>query len=512
MVEMGAEYLKWVLLVLLAAQGGGNDLLDYADTAAFWQSEGVEMTVGALSRELRPPRIGDISGLIKQLGDADWQVRDAAHKKILAMGPGVLDQLEKAAKSDDPETSIRAKALMQGLRERVKGAAVRRLMAIRALGELKNKDALPVLKPLLDSKELFVAEYASRAIAQIEGKPFIRPRPPDARRLKDLELLPADSVIVFQLTLPNDAQMSFAKAFESGGKLLKGADVEALTKQVTRVVTRQAMRFGNIRLDAAAVGVATNEDGDDPTAAIVLLGKYDHERMGEVMKELQLKPAKIGRQAAFKLDEQVMLAFPSNDRMVVILEDEDSDKALRDVGNALKGQGAGGPMADPAMAPLLARVNMKSPLWMAVRLVGVMRGEGICDAFVADSVEKDGRLSVRLVLDGDTPESAQELLDDIRKTLNSALEEVERTHEEWRGLQAGEKLLKGMKDLNSQIEGKRITLTFEVEDGRRMLAAIPVGVVAVAAQFMNITPVEAEFKANIPELAVPEMVVPDVLP
>ena len=44
-------------------------------------------------------------------------------------------------------------------------------VALRTLGELKDNSALPALQKNLDSKEAFVAEYAQRAIAQIEGKP-----------------------------------------------------------------------------------------------------------------------------------------------------------------------------------------------------------------------------------------------------------------------------------------------------------------------------------------------------
>ncbi len=54
-------------------------------------------------------------------------------------------------------------------------------MAIRTPGELK--DAALTEPRLLTSKELFVADYARRAIALIEGKPApVRPWPRDAMK------------------------------------------------------------------------------------------------------------------------------------------------------------------------------------------------------------------------------------------------------------------------------------------------------------------------------------------
>ena len=136
------------LLMLLLMSGGGNDLLDYVQAKAYWQLKGVPVTAAAMTGELAPPK--------------------AEGAKEAAAGP------QTAAKA----------------------AVVRRLMAIRTLGELKDAQALAVLQPLLKSTALFEAEYAQQAIAAIEGKPFARPRTAAKQMAQDPWLLPADCGIV----------------------------------------------------------------------------------------------------------------------------------------------------------------------------------------------------------------------------------------------------------------------------------------------------------------------------
>jgi hypothetical protein len=54
-----------------------------------------------------------ISALIQQLGDEDFNVRDAATAKLAADGAMAKSELEDAAKDPDPERSLRAKELLR---------------------------------------------------------------------------------------------------------------------------------------------------------------------------------------------------------------------------------------------------------------------------------------------------------------------------------------------------------------------------------------------------------------
>src|SRR4051812_1355960 len=103
----------FLIFTMLLGGGSGNELLDIIPTDAYWKAKEVEVTATNILIELN------------------------------------------SIKADDTS----------------KASAVRRLMAIRTLGELKSADAVPSLKSQLESKEMFIAAYAQRALNAIEGKP-----------------------------------------------------------------------------------------------------------------------------------------------------------------------------------------------------------------------------------------------------------------------------------------------------------------------------------------------------
>jgi len=158
-----------ILLALLTGGGGGNDLLDYMPTAAYWKAKGVEITAERMAAELATEEPADAAKLVRDLGADDFATREAAMKKLRAMGPAAAPALEQAADNDDPEVKMRARQLLQKVAATggAQAKAVRRLMAVRALGKLKRPEGLAALRPLLASKEPFVADYARQAIAAV---------------------------------------------------------------------------------------------------------------------------------------------------------------------------------------------------------------------------------------------------------------------------------------------------------------------------------------------------------
>src|SRR5690349_1598070 len=96
----------FLIFTMLLGGSSGNELLDLIPTDAYWKAKAVDVSVANIMLELN------------------------------------------SIKPDDTS----------------KETAVRRLMAIRTLGELKNADAIPTLKSQLDSKEMFVTAYAQRAL------------------------------------------------------------------------------------------------------------------------------------------------------------------------------------------------------------------------------------------------------------------------------------------------------------------------------------------------------------
>src|SRR5215216_6270018 len=142
-----------ILFLLSTLMGSGTDLLDYLPSDDYWKAKGVTaVTVQALLKELEPPKAGaDISKLAADLDSPDFKVRDAAAAKVRAMGPGVIPQLRELAKSENPELAGRAKLLIGEIGNAAKATQIRRLVAIRTLGEKKAKEALPRLAELVRS-------------------------------------------------------------------------------------------------------------------------------------------------------------------------------------------------------------------------------------------------------------------------------------------------------------------------------------------------------------------------
>jgi len=191
-----------MLMLLLSGGGWGNDLLDYLPTSAYWRAKGVEVSVERMTAELAVAEPADLAQLIRDLGADRHATREAASAKLRALGPVAIPALKKAAESDDPEVRTRAKELLEGLSGGAQANAIRRLMAIRTLGELKKPEALAALRPLLEAKEPFVADYAARAIATIEGRAHERAAASREMLWRDLCLLPANCGIVAQLRMP----------------------------------------------------------------------------------------------------------------------------------------------------------------------------------------------------------------------------------------------------------------------------------------------------------------------
>ena len=101
-----------LIMMLALPMGGGNDLLDFVPTDQFWGSQGgVDVSGRSMISELRVTAAKDISALIQQLSDVEFRTREQACREIMQYGPGVIPQLEAAAKSTGGETAMRAGSL-----------------------------------------------------------------------------------------------------------------------------------------------------------------------------------------------------------------------------------------------------------------------------------------------------------------------------------------------------------------------------------------------------------------
>ena len=109
---MMAVFYSYVTLTLCLLTGGGNDLLDYLPTEAYWAEKQVGVSVEAMVAELADKPGQDVAALIAELGSPDAATRDEAVLKIREIG-GVeaLPALAEAAESPDAEVRRRARGL-----------------------------------------------------------------------------------------------------------------------------------------------------------------------------------------------------------------------------------------------------------------------------------------------------------------------------------------------------------------------------------------------------------------
>src|SRR3954447_26459584 len=83
---MMAVTYSFITLLLCLVTGGGNDLLDYLPTEAYWREKKGDVSLDKMIAELAEQPAHDVGALIKDLGSPDAVARDAAAMKIRDIG------------------------------------------------------------------------------------------------------------------------------------------------------------------------------------------------------------------------------------------------------------------------------------------------------------------------------------------------------------------------------------------------------------------------------------------
>ena len=129
----GIEFLVALIILL---NGARTDLLDAIPSGAYWRVKGVAVTVEQLERDAgADERVEAIDVLVGELGSPQFKARAEAKKKLVGMGPSILPQLQGAMGSGNPEVRAVAAEIGRQFESKGKERTVRRLMAIRTLGE-----------------------------------------------------------------------------------------------------------------------------------------------------------------------------------------------------------------------------------------------------------------------------------------------------------------------------------------------------------------------------------------
>ena len=356
---------SFLLLLVMLIGGGVRDLASCLPTDAYWKSKGVTVSLDQLSGELAPVNATDLSKLIDQLDANDARERDAAARKIEALGTEAIDALKDAMDSGSPEVATRARSLIARVRTSSKITAIRRLMAMRTLGEMKDAKAVELLKSLVKSKRMFEPDYAKEAIAKIDGKDYSIPPANAVDRATELNLLPAKLDAVMQAAPALQGNISIEKIVEQ--LPLTADQKESRLKESTQRLITFLESVGNIRLDVVTWGFYAAPPGVPGNSIFILRGQLDSDAFGQFLSRQNLPCKKLDGGNAFEFNDDTALLVGSDQRVVFLSREPTGDLALDAMSTALK-KGVGEFANNAELAKLASSVDPACAFWGVERM------------------------------------------------------------------------------------------------------------------------------------------------
>jgi len=467
---MAASGLGMFLILLL---GGGSDLLDFLSSKAYWQAKGVEITAANMLAELRPVELGDVPALIRQLASERHADREQASRKLLAKGPTVVPQLLKAAGSADAEAAARIRNLVRALSGKDEAPAVRRLMAIRTLGEVKHRAAVPALRKLLGSKVLFEAEYARQAIAAIEGKPFKRPVASVKDMASDLWLLPGNCGAVGQVALPAGKPVDLDQMAKELAAMLPEGKAEEALKQANQGLISLAERIGNVRLHGVTFGVADDVSDDSGYVVFIARGLYDVAAVRTALLEQRAKPRVVeGTEVLGFGGDDPVLILASNERLVFLVSPSGEKLPIAQMVAALKA-GKGKLTGNQDIAKLVKSVGVDNALWAVMRVSEAYRQASLLAPFKTVTLvgkRKAEQMDFALKATGSEAERVRQAVTEFNELMAEGREEIARQAERMPAMKPLADLLASIK---GTAEGPNATVTAQFKGDVKRLLGMP---------------------------------------
>jgi hypothetical protein len=399
----GIGFLLFMLTLIARGPAGNADLLDMVPTESYWKSKNITPSVDQLQKDAGPDVANpDTKQLLKDLASDDFKIRDAAKRQIQSMGEQADAVLKPMFDSKDPEAVAIATDIQKNMASKKKERSVRRLMAIRTLGEVPQKSNLPFLKTLTDSKEPFVADYANRAIAQIEGKKL----PPVNHQKKlaaDLAFIPKDTGILGQasgligpsLSLDKIAEMTAEQSNRRQGNF--GRDMQLDKAKALSYIgpapIQLAEAVGNLRCDAATMAIADNIGNRSGWVLFSFHGQYDAKAFLEAVKAMSTEPRfpgdgnrpapKLTREG--KVDvleaENLFLLAPSNEQLIMIVAAPRTGKPAQvDSVLAVLNGGKGEFDQNEDLNKLMKTIDLTAPVWAVGKIPAEVKREKMFSA------------------------------------------------------------------------------------------------------------------------------------
>jgi hypothetical protein len=420
------------MMMMLFALSGGSELLSLVPTEAYWQAKQVEPSAAVLIEDLRISDQTDPRPLIEQLGDKESATRDLAAQRLRLIGAAAAEQLEQARDSRDAEVAMRAQDLLDELRERPKTASIRRLMTIRTLGEMKSAEALPVLREMLVSEEMFVAEYARRAIAMIEDTPPAKDAPElAAQRQADLKLLPEDCGVVAQIypAPPPTARVQNLLSLIAPADQEDPDHAPTMIQDMAEMLIEQAETIGNIRFDGATIGVADDIGDTSGFVVFILRGLYDAESVRLALErndDAETTIVEHEGQPVHYIDETVAMIVVSDEQLIFSAAAQASMLPAEEMAASLAVP-PDAPRISDEITELVASIDTSKPLWVAIRVSDAYRHAPVLQMFDAITIEgthAENGLDLSAEGRGPDPQQVADAVESLKGYLEWTLREM----------------------------------------------------------------------------------------
>lgn len=431
---MMATFYAFLSVILCLLNGGGNDLLDYLPSDAYWHEKQIDVSLERMLKELDAKPGQDVAKLINDLGSPDAETRDKAAVEIRKVGgAAAIKPLSEASDSPDAEVRRRAKTLLRQIGGDEIERGVRRLVAIRTLGEMRKPEALPKLKPLLESKELFVADYAHVAIDLIEGRRPTETRPVPANAADDVWLLPAECKTVGQL-VPRRGSPPDAAEFAATLKADSAADPDAkkndLGAELARMLVPLVEKIGNVRIDAVSFGisgtpgVAHGVRRGGPLAnssgyiAVVLRGRYHADWIRTLVRSEKVASEDVDGVEVFRPDNETAMIVPSDEVLAYITSENAVDAPAKALAATMK---TGKPAAranDDATKKLAASIDANPVLWAVSAVTAPQKTLPVAEALDTITLlgTREGKvLNLKMTAKGSDAAQVKSAVDKINK-------------------------------------------------------------------------------------------------
>ena len=471
---MGVVSFGFSFILSIVAGSGGGELLTYIDTAAYWQTQGVaEVSVETITAQLvegsaEPDKIDEkqVAKLIDQLGSADFEEREQASAKLVQMGQAVLPYLKKATESDDAEVSLRAENLIgqiKGTGEKGDPMRVRRLMAIRTLGELKDTSAIPVLEAMTQSKRPFEADYARRAIAQINGKPYTHPKATREQLDTDLALLPVDVGVVGQVSGVSSQTAPSISEMLKDVPLPDGIDLDQVKQEMNKAMVEAVAVAGNFRVDAITLGVSAPIGPREGFVVVVARLKYDQPALEAMLAAKSRNTQEAGKFTIYKIEREMGLLLLDDSRIMLMVGE--NVEATFDKMAKLIETGKETLADNKEMGKLIAGVDKTADVWAVSKIDPSYKQAPFMQAFDTATLTgkrtEDGNSKLTLNAVGTDTEQVGASVEMIKQLIAQGKEEIKRAADSPMApmMKPYEQMLNS---LTVAEDGKTMTMTLEM--------------------------------------------------